>query len=491
MKEEKKSLVLGFYILFFLSGVSGLVYQSLWLRMFTLVLGNSLHSASLVFASFMCGLALGAWLLGRYIRSRKDPLAVYVVLELGIAVTALTVGKLIPHSSSFVFYFHSLLSANPLLFNLFRVTVSFLILLPSTALIGGTLPVLTHFLTHSLEVAGKKIGALYGWNTVGAVFGCALTGFWLLRVVGMSASLHFAAAINIFVAVGAVVLRFFTREKTAEAAGEIPRIQAMKSPGSYSIPLGLKRLLIAAAGVTGAVSLAYEVVWARFLSYILQNDIYAYYLMLSTMLLGIGTGSLIYSKWLDRPRRRLRWLAVFEISLGLVVVLCYLLCAGLYLWPGNAILHISLQNFFSRIFPDPFYSLISIRLLYTLVAMFLPTMIMGIVFPLICRLYFTDEKSIGGQTGAIYALNTAGAMVGALAAGFFLVPKLGVQSSLFIMAGGNLVLGSILFFYERSRRGTKPGWGLIPYWAAVTLFSMLCFIPGNQIRGFALKDKKH
>ena len=198
MKEDRKALLFVFYLLFFLSGIAGLVYQTLWLRMFTLVLGNSLHSASIVFASFMGGLALGAWLFGKYIKGKKDVLAVYVILEFGIALTALSAGKAIPHLISLVPFFQRWLSSSPILVDFFRAAISFLVLLAPTALIGGTLPVLTHFLTRRLELAGKRIGSLYGWNTVGAVAGCVITSFWLLRLAGMTASLYVACSINLF-----------------------------------------------------------------------------------------------------------------------------------------------------------------------------------------------------------------------------------------------------------------------------------------------------
>ena len=330
MKENRKALLFVFYMLFFLSGIAGLVYQTLWLRMFTLVLGNSLHSASIVFSSFMGGLALGAWLFGKYIRHKKDILAVYIILEFGIALTALSAGKTIPHLISLVPFFQRWLSSSPVPVDFFRAAISFLVLLAPTALIGGTLPVLTHFLTRRLELAGKRIGSLYGWNTVGAVAGCVITSFWLLRLAGMTASLYVACSINLFVGVAALFLRHYLL-KSPKPEFEPPRQQLREKAGTQLAP-ALKRLLLASAGITGAAALACEVVWGRFLSYILHNDIYAFYLMLSTILLGIGAGSLIYSRWLDRVKNRLRLLAWLEISLALAVGFCFLLCGRQY--PG-------------------------------------------------------------------------------------------------------------------------------------------------------------
>jgi len=489
MREQKKFLVGGFYLLFFLSGVAALVYQSLWLRMFTLVLGNSLHSVSVVFSSFMGGLGLGALLFGRYVRGKKDVLGIYIVLELGIAAAALAVGKAIPHLSSFTPFFHRWLIAAPFLLSLFRLSASFLLLLIPTALIGGTLPVLTHFLTRRLEAAGKRIGGLYGWNTVGAVLGCAATGFWLLRIVGMNASLYAAAGLNLFVALAALALRFYARDFK-----EAPRRRARNVTAettAVSLPPGMRRLLLGAATITGMAALAYEVVWARFLCFLLHNDIYAYYLMLSTVLLGIGAGSLFYARWLDRLKQRLRLLAFLEIGLGLIVGICYLTCAFFYRSNGGTILLMRFQSFLLSLFENPFFSLVAIKLIYTLVAVFLPSAIMGIAFPLICRLYLVDEQGIGSGTGSVYAVNTAGAIIGALVCGFFLVPNLGVQPSLFMISALNLSLGFTVLFCDTlwNRGGFRRQ---VPVFIGAGLvFCLLCFLPGNQVREFILKDKKH
>ncbi|MBN2290528.1 MAG: fused MFS/spermidine synthase, partial [Candidatus Glassbacteria bacterium] len=489
MDEQKKFLVPGFYLLFFISGVSGLVYQSLWLRMFTLVLGNSLHSASLVFAAFMCGLGLGAWFFGRYVERKKDILVVYVALELGIALTGLAVGKAIPSLGRLIPSLQSWLFGYPPLLGLFRLAVSFVIMLVPAMLIGGTLPVLSHFLIRRLDLAGQRIGGLYGWNTMGAVAGCAATGFWLLRVAGMSASLYTAVALNLFVALAALALRSYAGSLRAGEVAGGRRVPA-GAPGP-SIPQGMRCLLTAAAGITGMAALGCEVVWARFLSFLLHNDIYAYYLMLSCVLLGIGLGSLVYSRWLDRVQRRLLILGLLETGLGLSVAACYLACALIYRWFGGSPAFMRLQNFLLDLFAEPFYSLISIRLLFTLAALFLPSLVMGAVFPLICRLYLVDKRSVGSGTGSIYAANTAGAVAGALACGFFLVPVLGVQNSLFILAGINLALGAVIVLYE-ARLSVAGAAGRATALAAAALaFGLLFLLPGNQVREFVMKDKKY
>ena len=477
--KQSNFLVCGFYLIFFVSGVAALVYQVLWLRMFTLVLGNSLFSTSIVLSAFMCGLALGSWLIGKYVRHKKDILLIYVFLELGIALGAILVGKAIPHLGYLVPGLQRWLSFSPFSLNLFRLLVSFLILLVPTVLIGGTLPVLTHFLTYRLEAAGRRIGALYGWNTLGAVIGCAVTGFWLLRAWGLSASLGLAVALNFLVALASLILRYFSRIKSHPVKAAERKNE--KAP-AVSSSRGIYGLILLVAYLNGAAALAYEVIWARFLSYILGNELYAFSIMLSTILLRISAGSLIYSRWLDRLNQKLRFLGFIEIALGTIMVVCYLFSAILFRSRG-------LEVFLP--FSTAFYNLVAVRILYASAAMFLPAVVMGVSFPLLSRLYLTDENNIGPDVGVVYAVNTAGAVAGSLICGFLLVPQIGIQPSLYLMAATNLIAGCVVLLYESflAKRALTREIPLLM--ASVLVFCALCFLPANQIRLFSLREKEH
>ena len=217
MQERKIFHPAMFYLLFFASGAAGLIYQSLWLRQFTLVLGNSLYSATVVLSAFMFGLAAGAWFFGRLVRGRVDTLLYYALLELGIGLSGLGVGLLIPRISPLSSWFFGSLPAWPLLAGFGRFVLSFALLLVPTLLIGGTLPVLAQYVIRNLEYSGRRVGALYGWNTAGALTGCLLTGFWLLRLAGTRNSLLLAAGINLLIFAVALGLRARRGEKARPA----------------------------------------------------------------------------------------------------------------------------------------------------------------------------------------------------------------------------------------------------------------------------------
>jgi spermidine synthase len=487
MRLNRSALEVTLYLLFFLSGVSALVYQTVWLRMFALVLGNSLHSAATVFAAFMGGIALGSWLVGAYVRRVRDRLLLYVLLEAGVAISAICVSWLIPHLDSLVIPLWRMLAGNNLIIDIYRVILALAVLAIPSALMGGTLPVLVAFTTRDVEFSGRRIGAFYGWNTLGAVAGCALTAFWLLRTAGIASSLHFAVLLNIAVASLALILRRVPLEKAFTKADLLPA----QPPASAANQPGTRRLLIITAALTGMAALAFEVIWARMLSYILHNDIYAYYLMLSTMLFGIGAGSLIYSRWLDRIRNRWRLLASMEILLAVSVLACYLACSALYLRDDSLLINTAMRELFSSIGAGEFVSQILVRLTYTLLTMLIPTLLLGALLPAICGVYVSDRSNIGGQTGELYALNTLGAICGSLLAGFLFVPILGVQLSLIIFSALVLVLGLLLMFHHITPPVDSRLWRKVIPAVAVVTFVLLAALPSNQVRRFALKDRPH
>ena len=276
-----------FYALFLLSGASALIYQVLWLRKFTLVLGNSLYSASVVLAAFMCGMALGSWLIGKRSARIADPVRLYALLEAGVGLSALLLTFAIVPLGSLLARVHGASAGSLFQLTLFRLAVAFIVLIVPTSLIGGTLPVITTFLTRKSEQLGRRVGYLYGWNTLGAVAGSLATGFWLLSAFGMNITLYIAVAVSLAAAVGALILRAlpggnFTGRESGEDRRPASGIK-QDNPGAQP----RNKYILAVAFLNGAVALACEVIWGRFLSFILRNELYGYSLMLAAILLGI------------------------------------------------------------------------------------------------------------------------------------------------------------------------------------------------------------
>ncbi|HLH32176.1 MAG TPA: fused MFS/spermidine synthase, partial [Terriglobia bacterium] len=186
-----------FYVIFFLSGATGLVYEVIWVRLTGLVFGNTSHAISIVLGAFMAGLALGSWKLGQKADSAANPLRLYGLLEIGIGISA-TLVPLIFHALNTLYWASApALSSIPGADVAVRFGTSFIVLITPTFLMGGTLPVLTRFFTERLDEVERKFGALYALNTFGAAAGSLLAALVLIPGIGNIRTTLIIASVNV------------------------------------------------------------------------------------------------------------------------------------------------------------------------------------------------------------------------------------------------------------------------------------------------------
>ena len=303
-------------LLFFCSGVSGLIYEVVWVRELTLILGNTVFAVSTVLTVFMGGLALGSFWAGRIIDRRKDPLRVYALLEMTIGILGFCLTSILNQTGPVYVWIHSSLGEYPLLLSITRYVFAFCLLAIPTTLMGATLPVLSKFVVDRESVVGVKVGKLYALNTFGAAVGCYLAGFVLIGNVGIRLTVCTASAISI--AVGAVAWHCQRRvgavvpTTSAELVGESEGGRA-RSP--------LRFLILGAFAISGLAALGYEVVWTRVLISYLGNSVYAFSTMLAAFLTGIGLGSLVLSSFVDRRKRLITGFGLIEVAIGFYVLL--------------------------------------------------------------------------------------------------------------------------------------------------------------------------
>jgi spermidine synthase len=185
------------YVLFFLSGAAGLIYQVVWSRLLNEIFGVTVYAVATVLATFLAGLALGSVVLGRLADRRDQPLRFYGWLEIGIALSALlgllTIRLLDP---AHIWAATRWAPNSPALIGA-RVMLGALVVLPPTFLMGGTLPAITRVFVGELRRVGRELSFLYALNTLGAVLGTLATGFLLIRWFGMHATLGIAVALNL------------------------------------------------------------------------------------------------------------------------------------------------------------------------------------------------------------------------------------------------------------------------------------------------------
>ncbi len=437
------------YLLFFVSGLTGLVYQVAWVRMFGVVFGNTTHAVSTVLAAFMGGLALGSLLLGRAGERIGRPIRAYGILELLVGLFAFAFPWLLAALESVYAGVHRTFGENTVPLITIRFLMSFLMVLVPTTLMGGTLPVLSKFAARELPHVGRRIGALYAVNTLGAVIGTILAGFVLLEVLGVSRSVYLSAALNVGIGLLAMAVGSRIPEATGER-GEAAPAPAAGPPAASSggSSAGTSRVVLAAFAVSGALALAYEVLYTRVLVFTLGSSAHAFAVMLGTFLVGLALGSFVVSRFVDRWRNPAIAFGIVEVAVGLSVVGSVLVLAelarthhafGILRMGGGDLLHNRGASF-----------------LQAASTLLLPTLLLGATFPLVTRLLVRSTKDASRSIGRLYFYNTIGAVAGSLLAGFVLVPTLGTARSFALAAGANVAIGLLLFSVAGRRRVWIP-----------------------------------
>ncbi len=428
--------------LFLFSGVSGLVYEIVWSRMFALVLGTTVYAVATVLAVFMGGLALGSWLFGKLAdRPGANGVRIYGWLELIIGLFAIVLPSLMKLSD--VIYRAMWPAASDSFVQLLglRIALAVMILIVPATMMGGTLPVLSRFLVRSRRNTGREIGLLYAINTLGAMIGCFIAGFYLLELLGIRLSLLVAAGLNF--AVGAIALYWSRRVTGPEDDLPVQEVDAAKT--RLYTPVQVKLALILYA-VSGFGALALEVLWMRSLLYFTSVDTWAFTAMLSAFLCGLGLGSLLMSPFVGCIRHPLAVLAVIELLIAVSAAASIPLFRHLH----------EAYSSVADALPDhsTLAGQIATKLFASFFIMLVPTLLMGAAFPLASTIYVGAGRKVGRGIGTLYALNTVGAIGGSVVGGFLLIPALGLQRGILLCASMFALLGlALLLASPRTRRG--------------------------------------
>jgi spermidine synthase len=429
-------------VLFFFSGAGSLVYQVVWVRMLVLVFGTTVFAVSTVLSAFMAGLALGSTYFGRLVDRRGDGLRIYAGLELLIGVCALLLLPIFAGLDSLYTGAYRLLEGHPHLFTLFRFALSFLVLLVPTTLIGGTLPVLSKFVVRRLPRVGRSVGALYAVNTFGAAAGTIAVAFVLLERLGIRGTVLVAAGVNLLIALVAFLLSM-----RAEGLAEADTVEEVAPPPVEAgqplagLPANAIRAVFWGYAVSGFVALGYEVVWTRLLSIVMRSTTtQSLSTTLIVFLFGLAAGGAVAARFVDRWRRLLPAFGVAELLLGLYGLASVAVFRSI---PDVAAALGPVYSFWGHV----------VRLVaVACVAMLIPTFLMGMLFPIAGKLYVRALASVGRRVGGIYAANTTGAIFGAFAAGFVLIPLLGSQWSIQLLAWVNIAVGVVVLMLDPAMR---------------------------------------
>lgn len=428
---SSKLVLVSLFICFFLSGTAALVYEVAWMRMLTQIFGSSAYAVATVLAAFMAGLALGSYIFGRLVDRGPNCLKLYAVLELGIGIYGFLVPVIFALAQKIYIPLFWLYDGYPAIFNLLLFLLAFILLAIPTFLMGATLPVLSRFFVTSFTHLGQRVGDLYATNTLGAVVGCGAAGYFLIPTLGISRSLYTAATLNL-----AVALVIFIVDRVARQASAAPATEAEKKgeAASSETRTFLRRLFLASIAVSGAAAMIYENAWTHALTLVIGGSVYSFTTMLLTFLTGLALGGYLYARMFGKREVSVTMFGIMELGIGVTAL------ATIPLFEKLPLIFLR----FYEGFGDTFGLFLGIQVVISAAVMFFPTLLLGMTFPLVVRLFIEDLYRVGSGVGITYASNTIGAICGAFLGGFVLLPAIGMQNSIIVGAFLNLIIGWLL-----------------------------------------------
>lgn len=417
----------------FLSGATALVYQLVWSKYLGNLLGNSGQANAIVLATFMGGLAFGAWLFGRTADRVKRPLALYGVLELGIGVYAVLFPWVLDALGA------AYLAVAPGTPEGLRAVPRLLLAASSlvlpTILMGGTLPALVRYFADSLGEVRTELSRLYAINSLGAAVGVFLAGVRWVPDFGLLKTSLAAAAINIVLALSAIALGRADPEREDLSS---PEDDALAYP-ARAIKVALWCTLL-----SGFTSMLLETVWIRILSITLGASTYAFTLILTAFISGIGAGSY----WLSRRKKEGDSLLLFgKLQLGLLLLICLSVPLAVRLpwlfWRARALIERSEASW-------PFYQAIIFG--FCCLVLFMPAFLLGAGFPAIARVATAKAKEVGGHIGRAYLWNTGGTVAGSAVGGLVLLPAIGLEWCMALCALSALLAAGLSYWASPERQ---------------------------------------
>ena len=454
-RERATSLLLP---LFFVSGATGLVYQTVWARQLHVLFGTSTFAVATVLAAFMLGLSAGGfWMAGKS-DTIGYPLRWYGILEVIIGVYALVFPAIISVISPVYLHAGEWLELGPLgLGSVQLILVGGALLLP-TACMGATLPLLARYATQRLGAAGNRVGTLYGVNTFGAVIGTWLCGFFLLPALGVQWNTWICAVANIALGLAAIRLDRWVSDSV------LPPVESdLEHPdfGDYFWPMCVVAFLM------GFAALVYEVAWTRVLALMLGASVYAFSMMLLAFLLGIAGGGYLGGRLADVLMKKgvaavIMGVAVIEVGVGCIAFSLH------YIFPELPFWYVYLFDWFGGVGTPRVQWWASAVL--SMAVMTPAAVLMGMAFPMVIRATLTDPKRLGSVVGWIYGANTVGGTLGAALAGFVLLPHLNMVGTILLAVFVNFAAAVYLLILLWRRESSRSYvWGAMGTLAVVTL----------------------
>jgi spermidine synthase/MFS family permease len=446
-----------YFLLFAVSGFSGLIYESIWSHYLKLFLGHAAYAQTLVLVIFMGGMAIGAWLAGRYSGRIGNLLLAYALIEAVIGLLAVAFHPLFTTITGLAYDSVIPNLPTPGLAHGFKWTLAGLLILPQSILLGATFPMMSAGILRRFPAApaGHTLAILYFSNSLGASLGVLFSGFVLIELVGLPGTILTAGLINLLLALAVWLL---CREDAPLLAVSPPATPSQAAPR----PSLLFPAMLLAAGITGAASFLYEIGWLRMLSLVLGSSTHAFELMLSAFILGLALGGYWIRGRIDRYANPIKVLGIVQLLMG-TLALTTLLSYGQWFEFMSFIMQALQKSEQGYVLFNLFSHAIA------LLVMLPATFCAGMTLPLMT--YYLFQRGYGERAiGSVYAANTLGSIFGVAAGVQWIMPEFGVKQVITVGSGLDLLLGLALLW--AARPALAAGWR----WAAA-LFAALALLP--------------
>lgn len=430
-------------VFFFLSGACGLIYEIVWTKLLTLVIGSTTYSITTVLVAFMGGLALGSYVGGRFIDKYGDPLLTYGILEGLIGLYCLLVPSLIDLTEPLFGWFYNRYYTDQFyLFSLARFVICTLILLLPTTMMGATLPILSKYYVRRKEEFGWNVGRLFAVNTLGAVVGSFSAGFLLLPSLGKWKTVLLSASANFLIAIVVIIYKLARKERYTVSASDVKveSSELIKRPmedgkGVFEIGrLGIYSALFAYA-VNGFAGMAYQVSWTRAFSLSFGSSTYSFSAIVTVFILGLALGSAYCARVVDRLKNPLPYFGWVQVAIGYFASVVAVLLGRLPVWMITPTFE----------YQQSYFKLLAVKFAVVFAFIIVPTFLMGMAFPLAVKIVSMGKDGIGKPVGVSYGWNTVGAILGSFCAGFLFIPFFGIQKTIFVANIANWLAGVMLF----------------------------------------------
>ncbi len=497
MSGKRRFLLSLLHVFFLLSGMTGLIYQILWSRRLSIIFGHTVFAISSILAAFMGGLALGSYLAGKTadqldLTDDKKPgillaltagsfsphMRLYGLLSLGIGIYAFFTPFLIDVVGMIYTRLMGAFSLSLYPMSIITFILSVMIFILPTMAMGATLPIVLKFVIRTYGELMAKTARLYSINTFGAVIGSFLAGFILFPALGLQVTLVTAGLINVVIGLVTIMADRMMAggeepDSNVDSVEESPLDPEPASEPEIESNIDEKnkhRLILLVFFMSGFTSMVYEVGWSRALALSIGSSVYSFSTILVTFLFGIALGSYIFSntRLFNQEKITIKSLANVELTIGIM---------SLLILPALGFL----PYLFLRLFPilkGSYFLVVAGNFIISFLVMLPPTIMFGLTFPLVVKIYTRNLKNLGAKIGVVYASNTAGNITGSFMAGFLLIPIIGVENSLKLATGINMLGALLIYIYLFKKEQSEKISGyfrfaLIGVLAMVLMFSQV------------------